>query len=413
MQRMLTNALLNFVVVALTLGATSLQAQNTQEPTSNQIVITTYSADPEPVVTQTFINDASATSLAPASPQASYAPVNPADKLSGPQLQSLVASIALYPDALLAQVLMASTYPLEVATAASWLSQNHLTGDALEAALSQQQWDNSVKSLVQFPDALKLMGNQLEWTRKLGDVYLAQPAELMQAVQALRAQAQRTGNLTSGQQILVSRDTQTNIVIVPTNPQIIYVPTYNPWFVYGGWPYMAYPPYPIFNPGWGAIVFGAGFGVGYALWATPYWGRGGVYINNAYYNRFNNRYNIPAYRYPARVGAHSVWAFSPEHRRNVPYGAPGVSHRYGATPAQQERLNQSRQAAQNTFHQNTSVPNASRARPAAASNQHQHVTPQQHSATTTRTELRPAQGQTHSPAAGQRSAGHSGRGEHR
>jgi hypothetical protein len=325
---------------------------------------------------------------------------------------------------------MASTYPLEVASAATWLRQNNLTGDALETALSQQQWDNSVKSLIQFPDALKLMGNQLEWTRKLGDAYLAQPAELMQAIQALRAQAQRIGNLNSGQQIQVSRDAQTNIVIVPTNPQIIYVPTYNPLYVYGGWPYMAYPPYPVFNPGWGALAFGVGFGVGYSLWATPYWGRGGVYINNTYYNRFNTRYNIPAYRYPARVGAHSVWAFSPEHRRNVPYGALGVQHRYGATPVQQQRLNQSRQAAQNAFHQNTPAHSINHVRPTAAAagtartfnhspvtQQQRHYAPVQHGGTnsgaTRQIEHRPAQAHINRPAATHYSTGHSGRGERR
>ena len=402
MNNMSPRVLRHFVCVALTLGVMSLQAQSAQELTVNQTVTTTYSASPEPVVTQTFINPTEVPAPTAAPSQASYAPAATATKLSGPQLQSLVASIALYPDALLAQVLMASTYPLEVATAASWLRQNNLHGDALETALSQQQWDNSVKSLVQFPDALKLMGNQLEWTRKLGDVYLAQPSELMQAIQALRTQAQRAGNLTSGQQIQVSRDAQTNIVIVPTNPQIIYVPTYNPWFVYGGWPYMAYPPYPIFNPGWGALAFGVGFGVGYALWATPYWGRGGFYINNAYYNRFNNRYNIPAYRYPARVGAQSVWAYSPEHRRNVPYGVAGVQHRYGATPVQQERLNQSRQAAQNTFHQNTSTQSVNHVRPTAGA------------ASTARSiEHRPGQTHSYRPAAAQHATGHYGRGERR
>ncbi len=318
-------------------------------------------------------------------------PVSAEAQLTSPQLQSLVASIALYPDALLAQMLMASTYPLEVATAASWLRQSKLSGDALDAALSEQQWDNSVKSLVHFPDALNLMGNQLEWTRKLGDAYLAQPAELMSAVQALRNQAKLNGNLTSGPQVLVSTDAQTNIVIVPANPQIIYVPAYNPWVVYGPWPYVAYPPYPMFNPGWGVVAFGVGFGVGYSLWAYPYWGRGGVYINNGYYNRFNTRYNIAAYRYPARAGAQSAWAFNPAHRLNVPYGAPGVQQRYGANAIQQQRTNQSRQAAQNTFHQ---------------------AMPTQHAASAAHAQHPGAAG-NYARSAGAQRSNHSGRTEHR
>ena len=154
-----------------------------------------------------------------------------------PQLESLVSSIALYPDSLLSQMLMASTYPLEVAEAANWLRSNsHLKGEALQNALKPQTWDNSVKSLVSFPDALNLMGNQLSWTQSLGDAYLAQPKDLMQAVQALRTKARQAGNLNSNQQVAVSSDAQSNIIIVPANPQVVYVPTYNPMMVYGGWP---------------------------------------------------------------------------------------------------------------------------------------------------------------------------------
>jgi len=285
------------------------------------------------------------TNMAPL-PQTAAQPANlpsgQANIISLPELQALVAPVALYPDALLAQMLMAATYPLEVASATIWLQNNHLTGSAFEAALAQQRWDNSVKSLVHFPDALKLLGNQLEWTHRLGDAYLVQPAELMQAVQALRSNARRAGHLQSGTQMVVSTDPLSNIIIMPANPEVIYVPTYNPMVVYGAWPYPAYLPYAVYNPGWGAMAFGVGIGVGVALWATPYWGYGSIYINNGYYNRFNTLYNAPGYRYPARVGGASYWAYNGAHRYNVPYRYPN----HGVTPAAQQQLNQARQNAQ-------------------------------------------------------------------
>ena len=226
-------------------------------------------------------------------PQAAFAQTaGQSANLSMPQLESLVSSIALYPDSLLSQMLMASTYPLEVAEAANWLRSNsHLKGDALQNALKPQTWDNSVKSLVSFPDALNLLGSQLSWTQQLGDTYLAQPKDLMQAVQALRTKARQAGNLKSNQQVAVSSDAQSNIIIVPANPQVIYVPTYNPTMVYGAWPYPAYPPYPAYNPGWGLMSFGIGMAVGAALWSTPHWGSGSISINNNTFNNFNNRFN--------------------------------------------------------------------------------------------------------------------------
>lgn len=279
-------------------------------------------------------------------PQMALQPANQpsgqANIISLPELQALVAPVALYPDALLAQMLMAATYPLEVASATIWLQNNRLSGSAFEAALAQQRWDNSVKSLVHFPDALKLLGNQLEWTHRLGDAYLVQPSELMQAVQALRSHARQTGNLQSGAQMVVSTDSLSNIIIMPTNPEIVYVPTYNPMVVYGAWPYPAYQPYAVYNPGWGAMAFGVGVGVGVALWATPYWGYGSIYINNGYYNRFNTVYNAPGYRYPARVGGASYWAYNGAHRYNVPYRYTN----HGVTPVAQQQLNQARQHAQ-------------------------------------------------------------------
>lgn len=272
-----------------------------------------------------------------------------------PELQALIAPIALYPDSLLAQMLIAATYPLDVAAATIWVQdpQNaKLSGSALEAALQQQRWDNSVKSLVQFPDALRMLGNKLEWTQRLGDAYLAQPAELMQAVQALRAQARNAGHLQSGSQMTVTSDPQSNIIIQPANPQVVYVPMYNPYMVYGPWGYPAYPPWPVYNPGWGYLAFGVGFGVGTALWATPYWGRGYVYVNHGYYNRFNVAYNAPMYRGQIRPGPGGPWVYNPAHRGNVPYTNAALQGRYAATPAQRQQVSQARAAAQGYWNRN-------------------------------------------------------------
>ena len=272
-----------------------------------------------------------------------------------PELQALIAPIALYPDSLLAQMLIAATYPLDVAAATIWIQdpQNaKLSGPALESALQQQRWDNSVKSLVQFPDALRMLGNKLEWTQRLGDAYLAQPSELMQAVQALRTQARNAGHLQSGSQMTVTSDPQSNIIIQPANPQVVYVPMYNPYMVYGPWGYPAYPPWPVYNPGWGYLAFGVGFGVGAALWATPYWGRGYVYVNHGYYNRFNVAYNAPMYRGQVRPGPGGPWVYNPAHRGSVPYTNAALQGRYAATPAQRQQVTQARAAAQSSWSKN-------------------------------------------------------------
>jgi hypothetical protein len=181
------------------------------------------------------------------------------------ELDQLVAPIALYPDPLLAQVLMASTYPLDVVQAARFAKDNaSLKGDQRDQALQKQRWDDSVKSLVSFPDVLTMMDAKLDWTQKLGDAFLAQQADVMNAVQRLRAKAQATGNLKSSPQqtvtaepaaatpaapagqapvtVVVEQAPATVIKIEPANPQVVYVPTYNPTVVYGAWPYPAYPP---------------------------------------------------------------------------------------------------------------------------------------------------------------------------
>jgi hypothetical protein len=249
------------------------------------------------------------------------------------ELEQLVAPIALYPDALLAQLLMASTYPLEVVQAARWSEQNKaITGDAIEPAVEKQPWDPSVRSLASFPQVLKMMNDKLDWTQKLGDAFLAQENDLMAAVQTLRAKAKAEGNLksTAEQTVNVETDPTTSsevIAIEPASPQTVYVPTYDPTVVYGAWPYPAYPPYYWYPAGWvaagAAITFGVGLVAGAALWGGMRWGyRGGaVTINRInHYNRINHT-NITSNR----------WQHNAAHRRGVQYRDTATSQRFNRT----------------------------------------------------------------------------------
>lgn len=249
--------------------------------------------------------------------------------LKAEELDALVAPIALYPDALLAQVLMASTYPLEVVQADRWATENKaLKGDQLKAAVDKQSWDDSVKSLVATPDVLSMMSTKLDWTQKLGDAVLAQQPDVMDAVQRLRTKADANKKLTSTKQQKVTKRQEQGkevIVIEPTDPDTIYVPYYDPGVVYGGWPYPAYPPYYFGYPGYiagGVIATGLAFGAGYALgrWATGgYWG-GGV-------NWGNNNININRSTNINNIG--NNWQHNPQHRQGVRYNNTSVQQKFG------------------------------------------------------------------------------------
>ena len=272
--------------------------------------------------------------LASAQTPAAAAPAPAAQSATGAptfkqeELDALLAPIALYPDALLAQIMMASTYPLEIVEAARWQKANaSLKGTALEDAARQQSWDESVKSLVMFPDVLGRMNQDLAWTQKLGDAFLGQQAQVLATVQALRQRAQSAGNLKSNEQQKVETQTQEGkqvIVIEPASPQIVYVPTYQPTYVYGPWPYPAYPPY--YPPYWapvgaafvGGFFWGVGIAAGAALWGGYNWGRGDVNINVNRYNSYN-RTNI----------SNNNWNHKVEHRGSVPYRDPGSRDKYG------------------------------------------------------------------------------------
>ena len=198
-------------------------------------------------------------------------------RISSEQLQSLVSPIALYPDSLLSLMLLASTYPLEVAEAHNWRTSNaSLKGDDLQNALKAQTWNDSVKSLMSFPKAFNLMGKKLQWTQNLGNAYKLQAADTMKAVQALRKMAVKADTLKSNKQITVTTDADGNVLISPANAKMVYIPTYNPTVVYGPWPYPEYPPYPIYNPAWGYMDFGVGFMIGDGFWSYPNWNNGTI-----------------------------------------------------------------------------------------------------------------------------------------
>lgn len=197
--------------------------------------------------------------------------------ISSAQLQSLISPIALYPDSLLSLMLLASTYPLEIAEAYNWRNSNaSLKGDALQNALKAQSWNDSVKSLMAFPKAFNLMGSKLQWTQNLGNAYKLQAADTMQAVQALRKLAVKAGSLKSNKEIAVTTDKNGNILISSANEKVVYIPSYNPTVVYGPWPYPDYPPYPIYDPAWGFLDFGLGFAIGDAFWTYPNWSSGTI-----------------------------------------------------------------------------------------------------------------------------------------
>jgi hypothetical protein len=273
------------------------------------------------------------------------------------ELDQMLAPIALYPDSLLVQILMASTYPLEIVEAARWNKANpNLKGNQLTAALEKQNWDPSVKSLINFPSVLAMMNDKLDWTQKLGDAFLSQEKGVMDTVQKLRAQAQAQGTLKSTDQQKVTTQAQT-IIIEPASPQVIYVPAYNPAVVYGPWMYPAYPPYPYYPPGAviGASVvsFGVGVAVGAAwgyAWGGCNWNHGTVNVNVNQNNTINNNINRNKYAGNANISQNSAtgntvnrnnvankaggggsveWQHDPSHRRGVAYRDNATQQKYG------------------------------------------------------------------------------------
>src|SRR5690349_18420594 len=259
----------------------------------------------------------------------------PAEAFKPEEIEALVAPIALYPDSVLSQVLMASTYPLEIVHAARWVKANpNVKGDAAVKAVENQPWDVSVKSLVAFPQILEPMNDKLDWTQKLGDAFLAQQKEVFAAVQRLRARAKDSGNLKSNEQQNVVVEPapaggQTIVKIEPANPQVIYVPAYNPTVVYGAWSYPAYPPtywppYPAYYPG-AALMTGFAWGLGIAaagaIFSNCNWGGGDVNIN------VNKAANIDRNFDRTKVEG-GKWKHDAGHRQGVAYRDNATRNRY-------------------------------------------------------------------------------------
>jgi hypothetical protein len=252
-----------------------------------------------------------------------------AGALSAGQLDSLVAPLALYPDPILSEVLVASTYPLQIVEAERWLEQHSsLSGKAMADAAAQQPWDASVQALVMLPDVLKRLSQNISWTSNLGDAFLAQQEGVMQAVQRMRQKAQQSGALRSTPQQTVSTAStngQNYITIEPASPEVVYVPQYNPEAVWGAPAY----PYPTmyYPPGLGLISWGTGFALG-ALWGGGWnnwgwnagWGSNNIFVNNNFINR--NHFNR------ASIGNGNRWVHNPGLRGGLRYNNPHVAHRY-------------------------------------------------------------------------------------
>lgn len=281
---------------------------------------------------------AEATAPPPASDQPNFKPE---------EIEQLVAPIALYPDSLLAQVLMASTYPVEVVEAERWMKANaNLKGDALAKELEKKTWDASVRSLVNFPDVLAMMSEHLDTTVKIGDAFIGQREEVMQAVQKLRAKAQAEGNLKSNEQqnIKATSEAGTQVIVIESsNPDVVYVPTYDSTVVYGGWPYPAYTPYPYYPPGYVAsnvLSFGVGVACGVAwgyAWGGCNWGGNDIDID---IDRNTNR-NTNIDRSKFKNSQRGNFKHDPSHRRGAAYRNEGSARRAGATGST-ARTNQAR-----------------------------------------------------------------------
>jgi hypothetical protein len=247
------------------------------------------------------------------------------------ELDQMLAPIALYPESLLAQSLMAATYPLEVVQADRWAKVNrNLRGDQLNDALDQQNWDPSVKALVPFPQVLSMMSERLEWTQKLGDAFLDQQDEVMDTVQRLRARAQAAGNLRDTEEQRVMAE-DGGIVIEPVNPEVVYVPVYDPTVIYGPWWYPAFPPF--FFPPPPGVIFVRGFGFWRGVTVGRAWDHGWGYWDwrHHYVNvNVNRNININRNISITRTNIQTTrWQHDVSHRKGVTYRNEATRERYG------------------------------------------------------------------------------------
>ena len=287
-----------------------------------------------------------------APPPPANVPMQAQSAFSQQELDQMLAPIAIYPDPLLSQILMSSTYPLEVVEAARWSRANpNLRSDDAVRAVQQRDWDPSVKSLVAFPQILQMMDEKLDWTERLGDAFLAQESQVMDTVQNLRQRAYTAGNLRSNNQIRVEPEGQT-IVVEPANPEIVYVPYYDPSVVYGPWWWPDYPP--VYWAPWPGYYFGPEFAPGFA------WGIG-IFISTEFFfgncdwhhHRVNvvnvNNYYYKRFVHDERNAAPGVWQHDPGHRRGVPYRNASLHQQYGRASASPEARREYRGYDQSSF----------------------------------------------------------------
>jgi hypothetical protein len=279
------------------------------------------------------LGPADAAAAEPADGQSeAYQPAQTQQVFSQQELDQMLAPIALYPDSLLSQILMASTYPIEVVQAARWSKANPgVSGDQAVQAVEQNNWDASVKSLVAFPQVIAMMDEKLDWMERLGDAFLSQQQQVMNTVQELRQKAQAAGNLQSNQNVRVEEPQGQTIVIEQANPQVVYVPYYNPTVVYGPWWYPEYPP--VYWGPWPGYYARPGFGTGF------FWGSGITISTGFFFGGFDwphrhvnvvnvhNYYYRPSPRY-ANLPA-GGWYHDPGHRRGVPYRDPVLRQEFG------------------------------------------------------------------------------------
>ncbi len=267
----------------------------------------------------------------PDSQQQLEQPAANAPRLSPQDMGNLVAPIALYPDLLLSQILAASTYPAEITEAQQWMRSSGLRGRQLVDAAKQQPWDPSVQALVAFPDVMALLTRDMQWTTDLGNAFLSQQADVMDAIQRLRSSARDNGRLTNTPQQRVTYEQQNGqnaIVIQPVDPQTVYVPVYNPVYVWGPPAYGYYPPL-----GYPGVGYGIGFGVGTflgglftGLFSFGGWGWGfswlshGLFLNGLFFNHFGF-HGYSGYGFHGGYGyaSRAAWVHNPGHRLGVPY----------------------------------------------------------------------------------------------
>ncbi len=253
----------------------------------------------------------------------------PSEKFSREELAQMLAPIALYPDALLSQVLMASTYPIEIIEADRWIKKNPaLKDEALDTALLDKDWDPSVKATCHFPSILALMSEQITQTTDLGNAFLAQEGEVMDMVQELRAKANAQGNLntTSEQKVVVEEE---KIIIEPADPRVVYVPYYDPFYIYGPWWYPSYPPYY-----W--VPSGVSIGIGISYWPPFYFGV--PYLSWSYFDWHQHTVYIvvrqrPRYvRHDRWLTKSGRWRHAPRHRRGLAYRERSTARKFGQSP---------------------------------------------------------------------------------